>query len=192
MYTVTSAARISSGSLPARPGRRPPCPGKPSAPERHVHFLLDFFDGLGGAPSEALGARLKEMVTHGNWPWWLMESGALSFEMRERAQGTAPPFTGRARGIRRSGRVVAEGPGAARPWAKPPSSGCLKDWFGPCRSHPRADIDIVQGGMAGTPCLKNYVVLVQLRVERRDPAAGRRHRRASRRSSAAKCPCARP
>src|ERR1700761_5824603 len=28
-------------------------------------------------PSEALGARLNEMVTLGNWPWWLMESDSV-------------------------------------------------------------------------------------------------------------------
>ena len=38
-------------------------------------------------PSETPGARLNEIVTHGNCPWWLTERGVLvGFEMRDRAQ----------------------------------------------------------------------------------------------------------
>ena len=39
------------------------------------------------SPSEPCGARLNEIVTTGNCPWWLIASGVRSrFESRERAQ----------------------------------------------------------------------------------------------------------
>ena len=43
-------------------------------------------------PSEAPGARLKESVTAGNWPWWLMASGAVLGAKRVKAlSGTWAP-----------------------------------------------------------------------------------------------------
>ena len=38
-------------------------------------------------PSDAPGAMLNESVTEGNWPWWLMASGAVRLrELRERRE----------------------------------------------------------------------------------------------------------
>src|ERR1700760_2609367 len=46
------------------------------------------------APSEAFGARLNEIVTTGNWPWWLTESAPLFISKCVKVlSGTAPPFT---------------------------------------------------------------------------------------------------
>ena len=33
---------------------------------------------LMAVPNEARGARLKEMVTAGNWPWWVIVSGTVA------------------------------------------------------------------------------------------------------------------
>ncbi len=42
------------------------------------------------SPSEALGARLKETVTEGNWPWWLIDSDSVPGSMWANAvKGTA-------------------------------------------------------------------------------------------------------
>src|ERR1700749_261404 len=41
-------------------------------------------------PSEALGARLNETVTEGNWPWWLIDSDSVPISIFENAlRGTA-------------------------------------------------------------------------------------------------------
>src|ERR1700733_2088090 len=45
------------------------------------------------SPSAALGARLNDKVTTGNWPWWLMAMGALWVSVvLNAASGTWPPF----------------------------------------------------------------------------------------------------
>jgi hypothetical protein len=36
-------------------------------------------------PSDAFGARLKETVIDGNWPWWVMESGSVVVSKCEKA-----------------------------------------------------------------------------------------------------------
>ena len=44
------------------------------------------------SPSETPGARLKETVTTGNCPWWLIASGARDASMRVKAErGTTAP-----------------------------------------------------------------------------------------------------
>ena len=44
------------------------------------------------SPSETPGARLNDSVTTGNWPWWLIESGAVVSVTRVTVRsGTAPP-----------------------------------------------------------------------------------------------------
>jgi hypothetical protein len=35
-------------------------------------------------PSAAFGARLKETVIAGNWPWWVIESGSVVFRSARR------------------------------------------------------------------------------------------------------------
>ena len=47
-------------------------------------------------PSAVFGARLKEIVTAGNCPWWLMESGATGtvVQVAKAASGTCPPVVG--------------------------------------------------------------------------------------------------
>ena len=47
---------------------------------------------LTASPSDALGARLKDTVATGNWPWWLTTSGAFwRRTFVNEAKGTAPP-----------------------------------------------------------------------------------------------------
>src|SRR5579862_2157874 len=51
------------------------------------------FTAFTASPSEASGARLKESVTTGNWPWWLMVMGALVSSIFVKAEsGTCPPL----------------------------------------------------------------------------------------------------
>src|SRR5262245_10826495 len=47
-------------------------------------------------PSEPPGARLKVMVTAGNWPWWEMESGRVLCVVHDAkaASGTCSPEIG--------------------------------------------------------------------------------------------------
>ena len=41
-------------------------------------------------PSAPFSARLKETVTDGNWPWWVIESGSVVFSKWVKAlSGTA-------------------------------------------------------------------------------------------------------
>ena len=45
------------------------------------------------SPSDASGARLNEIVTTGNWPWWLTASGAVVDSKWVKAlKGTAAPL----------------------------------------------------------------------------------------------------
>src|SRR5580658_5331097 len=94
MYTVTSAARISTGSFAndavnawAVPWNAPwMLAGMPIS-------SLTIFTALTASPSEAFGARLKESVTTGNWPWWLTVIGAdESFTSENALKGTWPPL----------------------------------------------------------------------------------------------------
>ncbi|KAG1433957.1 hypothetical protein G6F55_014626 [Rhizopus delemar] len=74
MYMVTTAARISHSVLvsefwnaSAAPWNRVSTPaGKPisASAAMMASTALD---------SDAPGARLNEMVTAGNWPWWLID-----------------------------------------------------------------------------------------------------------------------
>src|ERR1700719_4360913 len=51
------------------------------------------------SPSEALGARLKEIVTTGNCPWWLTDNGAVRDSKWVKAlSGTAAPLSAGAAG----------------------------------------------------------------------------------------------
>ena len=46
------------------------------------------------SPNEAFGARLKEIVTTGNWPWWLTDNGAVRDSKCVNAlSGTADPLS---------------------------------------------------------------------------------------------------
>src|SRR5271167_4499640 len=52
-----------------------------------------FSKAVVASPRDAFGARLKEMVTTGNWPWWFTESGPLLVSKCEKAlRGTAEPL----------------------------------------------------------------------------------------------------
>ena len=45
------------------------------------------------SPREAPGARLKDTVAVGNWPWWFTARGEVSVSMRVKAlMGTEPPL----------------------------------------------------------------------------------------------------
>ena len=51
------------------------------------------FTAVTASPSEAPGARLKESVTTGNWPWWFTVMGAfISSTWVKAASGTCPPL----------------------------------------------------------------------------------------------------
>jgi hypothetical protein len=67
MYTVTSAARMSNGSLASEFVKR--CRGALKTglqAGRHVHVFLHFVDRRNGSPSAAFGARLNDTVMAGN------------------------------------------------------------------------------------------------------------------------------
>ena len=50
------------------------------------------FTAFTASPSEAPGARLKESVTTGNWPWWFTVMGTAFSSTRLKAlSGTWPP-----------------------------------------------------------------------------------------------------
>ena len=76
MYTTTSAARISSGTVLSDCWNACAVPwklelrvaGTPSS-------AIAFCTASVAWPSATPCARLKLMVTAGNWPWWLIESG---------------------------------------------------------------------------------------------------------------------
>ena len=78
MYTVTSAARISSGSLLSDASKDAAVPWNAACTLIGMPMSFCAFSMASvAAPSEAFGARLKEIVTTGNCPWWLTASGAL-------------------------------------------------------------------------------------------------------------------
>ena len=72
---------------------------------------------LVASPREAPGARLKEIVTTGNWPWWLMESGALADSKCVNVpSGTAAPLIAvTAEGVAEPDVAVGAGPAGPLP-----------------------------------------------------------------------------
>ena len=55
--------------------------------------FTDFSIASTASPSAYRGARLKDSVTDGNWPWWLMVSGATFSVKRATAlSGTWTPL----------------------------------------------------------------------------------------------------
>ena len=77
---MISAAAIRYGCSSATSGTPARCPGtcrgSPPACRSRAHRLVDRRHRL--AQRDAL-RRLKEMVTAGNWLWWLIDSGATGF-----------------------------------------------------------------------------------------------------------------
>src|SRR5678816_410645 len=93
MYTVMSAARMSSGSLASEAWKACAVPwklaridgGRPIARSAARMAVTAW-------PRETPGARLNDSVTAENWPWWLMASGAVLGARREKAlSGTWAP-----------------------------------------------------------------------------------------------------
>src|SRR3984957_12540141 len=91
MYTVTSAAKMSKGSLESELVKDAAVPWKPAC---RLGGMCKSFSTLSTAviasPSEAFGASLNDTVMAGNWPWGLMESASVVFSKCEKAlNGTA-------------------------------------------------------------------------------------------------------
>src|SRR5262245_56020862 len=95
IYTVTRAARMSQGSelsdfwkaaaVPWKLGRM--LTGMPISCSARAIALVAF-------PRDSPGARLKEIVTTGNCPWWLIASEVLDVEKwLNAARGTWVPVT---------------------------------------------------------------------------------------------------
>src|SRR5580698_8424662 len=86
IYTVTSAARISRGSLESELRNDAAVPWK-SACRLAGMFML--FCSLSifviALPSDAFGARLNETVIDGNCPWCVIESGSVTVSKCEKA-----------------------------------------------------------------------------------------------------------
>src|SRR5580698_5035270 len=81
MYTVTSAARMSSASFERELWNEAAVPWKSDCRlGGKLRFLTTFSMSSMAVPSEALFPRLKETVTEGNCPWWLMESASVMVE----------------------------------------------------------------------------------------------------------------
>src|SRR5262249_57113451 len=77
MYTVMRAARMSSGSLASAAWKAWAVPWKVARIDGGMAISRSAARIASTAwPREARGARLNEKVTAGNWPWWLMASGA--------------------------------------------------------------------------------------------------------------------
>src|ERR1700684_3366778 len=78
MYTVTRAARISSASLDREFSKAAAVPWKPACTlaGKFMFFAVLLMASI-ASPSEAFPARLKETVTDGNWPWWLIDSASV-------------------------------------------------------------------------------------------------------------------
>src|SRR5271154_1534453 len=91
MYTVTRAARISSASLEREFSKAAAVPWKPDwTLGGKSRFFTSLLMVSMAPPSAALPARVKEMVTEGNWPWWLMDSASVPRVMWVNApKGTA-------------------------------------------------------------------------------------------------------
>src|SRR5580700_2116135 len=91
MYTVTSAARISNGSLASELVNDAAVPWNPAC--RLGGMCMSFCTlstAVMASPSAAFGPRLKDTVMAGNCPWWLMESASVVFSKCEKAlSGTA-------------------------------------------------------------------------------------------------------
>src|ERR1017187_7215915 len=72
--------------------------------------FLAWLTALTASPSDALGARLKEKVITGNWPWWLTVMGTAMFSVWLKAPsgtwlaGAKTPEDGAGRSGRWGGR----------------------------------------------------------------------------------------
>src|SRR3984957_19345968 len=91
MYTVTRAAGISSASLDSEFSKAAAVPWKPACTlaGKFIFFAVLLIASM-ASPREAFPARLKETVTEGNWPWWLIDSDSVPGSMWVKApRGTA-------------------------------------------------------------------------------------------------------
>src|ERR1700685_4811982 len=91
MYTVTRAARISRASLDREFSKAAAVPWKLACTlaGKFMFFAVLLMASM-ASPREALSARLKETVTEGNWPWWLIDSDSVPGSMWVKApRGTA-------------------------------------------------------------------------------------------------------
>src|SRR5689334_6885000 len=83
MYMVTTAARISQSSFASEPRNALAAPWKAICALAGTPISsFAFWITSTASPSDAPGARLNEMVAAGNWPRWLMTSGAVCSETR--------------------------------------------------------------------------------------------------------------
>src|SRR6204780_1709532 len=91
MYTVTRAARISRASFDCEFSKAAAVPWKPTCTlAGKFMFFAALLMASMASPSEALPARLKDAVTEGNCPWWLIDSDSVPGGMVVKApRGTA-------------------------------------------------------------------------------------------------------
>ena len=86
MYTVTSAARISSGSFDSELRNDAAVPWKSAC--RLAGIFIPFCSLVIfsiASPSDACGARLKLTVIEGNCPWCVIDSGSVAVSKCENA-----------------------------------------------------------------------------------------------------------
>src|SRR5580698_202185 len=95
MYTVTSAARIKIGSFCSEAWNEAAVPWKAACTLSGMPISRCASSiARVASPSDALGARLNEIVTTGNCPWWFTESAADRVSKCVNVlSGTALPFT---------------------------------------------------------------------------------------------------
>jgi hypothetical protein len=78
MYTVTSAARISSGSFDSEFSNDAAVPWNDACRLAGMFMLFcKLLMSEIALPSEACGARLNDTVIDGNCPWCVIESGSV-------------------------------------------------------------------------------------------------------------------
>src|ERR1044071_2138553 len=92
MYTVMSAARISSGSLASEAWKAWAVPWKLARIEAgRPRSCRALSMACTASPRATPGARLKERVTAGNWPWIDGQGGGGGGKVGECAQGRGGP-----------------------------------------------------------------------------------------------------
>src|ERR1700761_1916607 len=91
MYTVTRAARISRASFDSEFSKAAAVPWKLAwMLGGKFKSLAVLLIAVMASPRAALPARLNEIVTEGNCPWWLMESSSVPWvTWVKAASGTA-------------------------------------------------------------------------------------------------------
>src|SRR5580765_3834938 len=93
MYTVMRAARMSRGWVASEAWKAWAVPWKLGRMEAGSPICRSaFLMAVTAWPRATPGARLKDSVTAGNWPWWLMARGVVPGTKRvNEDRGTCAP-----------------------------------------------------------------------------------------------------